>query len=182
MNAAIVERAIPAGRGAGREALSPAGDGRRTLHRTIYRLWRILPAGVQRLAVRLAVPAVTVGACAIIQDARGRVLLARHTYRRQPWDLPGGFVRGDEQPPEALARELGEELGAGVSVGPLIFAHTDEPARHLTLYYRAGLAGPPRPDGVEIDDYRYVAAEELPALLGSSPPAWLGAVAAARAA
>src|ERR1700712_1620554 len=40
------------------------------------------------------------------------VLLVRHTYaRRDQWDIPGGFVRSDEDLEVALRRELGEELG-----------------------------------------------------------------------
>ncbi|WP_445151984.1 NUDIX hydrolase [Baekduia sp. Peel2402] len=40
------------------------------------------------------------------------VLLVKHTYaRRGLWDLPGGFVRPDEDLEVALARELEEELG-----------------------------------------------------------------------
>jgi ADP-ribose pyrophosphatase YjhB (NUDIX family) len=40
------------------------------------------------------------------------VLLVRHTYaRRGQWDLPGGFLRPDEQARVALQRELDEELG-----------------------------------------------------------------------
>lgn len=41
-----------------------------------------------------------------------KVLLIRHTYaRRGQWDIPGGFVRGDEDVEVALRRELDEELG-----------------------------------------------------------------------
>ena len=104
----------------------------------------------------------------------GRVLLASHTYRRQPWDLPGGFVRRGEQPAASLQRELREELGVPAMVGPLLAAATA--GSHLTLYYRATLNGLPRPDGVEIDGYRFVAAADIPALLGTTPR-WLAWVA-----
>jgi ADP-ribose pyrophosphatase YjhB (NUDIX family) len=41
-----------------------------------------------------------------------QVLLIRHTYaRRDQWDLPGGFLRPDEEAEPALRRELVEELG-----------------------------------------------------------------------
>lgn len=124
--------------------------------------------------MRVAVPRVSLGAAAVIHDTAGRVLLAHHTYRRQPWDLPGGFVRRGEQPAASLQRELREELGVPTMVGPLLAATTA--GAHLTLYYRVALNGVPRPDDVEIDGYRYVAVADIPALLGTTPGwlAWVG--------
>jgi 8-oxo-dGTP diphosphatase len=51
---------------------------------------------------------------------RGRVLLGHRSPERHwypdIWDLPGGHVEDHEQPPQALARELQEELG--ILIGP----------------------------------------------------------------
>ncbi|MGB7867956.1 MAG: (deoxy)nucleoside triphosphate pyrophosphohydrolase [Mycobacterium sp.] len=52
--------------------------------------------------------------------AESRVLVAQRL--RPPelagrWELPGGKVAPDETEPEALARELAEELGVDVAVG-----------------------------------------------------------------
>jgi ADP-ribose pyrophosphatase YjhB (NUDIX family) len=53
----------------------------------------------------------TVGMKAVVRCGDD-VLLVRHTYaRRDQWDIPGGFVRLDEDLEVALRRELGEELG-----------------------------------------------------------------------
>jgi len=134
-----------------REGARPAAGAWRLL----YRLWPRVPLRVQRLVRRLVTRPVTLGACAVIQDAGGRVLLAHHTYRRRAWGLPGGLVGPDEQPMDALARELREEAGVPAAIGPLLCAEADTAGRHLTLYYRATLASQPRPDGVEIDAYRY---------------------------
>jgi len=60
----------------------------------------------------------------VIQDARGRILLARRTAGRDLaglWEFPGGKVDAGETPEQALARELHEELGIHVQASvPLI--------------------------------------------------------------
>lgn len=138
----------------------------------LYRLWGLLPALGQDLLVRLAAPKMTLGVSAIIVDARGLVLLVRHTYRRPAWGFPSGLVGRHEQPAHALARELGEELELEARIGPLLHADHYTRRHHLTLYYRVTALGVPR-HGHETDAHRYVALDELPSVLGGAIPAWL---------
>lgn len=151
------------------------------LRRALYRIWRRLPGGCQRFALRIAVPRVSLGALALIQDANGRLLLAHHTYRRHAWGLPGGFTCHGEDPAVGLAREIGEELGVPALIGPLAYAEREACGRHLTLYYRATLLAAPRVDGIELDALRYVAPAQASALLGRPSLPWLAGLAARRA-
>ncbi|MBO0835144.1 MAG: NUDIX domain-containing protein [Actinobacteria bacterium] len=49
---------------------------------------------------------------------RGRVLLLKN--ERDEWELPGGKLELGEEPPACVMRELREETGWEVSVGPIL--------------------------------------------------------------
>lgn len=141
-----------------------------------YRAWRLLPSWVQYRLMRWGAAKVSFGACAVIRDPQGRVLMVHHTYRRVlPWGLPGGLGRGDEQPWQTVAREVREELGVDATIGPLLHAAIYEPSGHLTLYYQARIGAVPRLDGVETDSFRYATPAEVGHLLGTRDLPWLTA-------
>ena len=118
-------------------------------------------------------PPLTVVAAAVIHDHLGRLLMARRPEGKHMsglWEFPGGKVRAHEQPEEALARELMEELAVQAHVGePITFAvHTEPEHRILLLFYAVTLAGgPPRP--LEGQELRWVAPSDLRRL--PTPPA-----------
>ena len=54
------------------------------------------------------------------------------------WEFPGGKIELDEAPEAALVRELKEELGADILVGPAVVTDVhqyDFGNVHLTVYY-----------------------------------------------
>jgi 8-oxo-dGTP diphosphatase len=56
----------------------------------------------------------------------GEILISRRlddAERGGQWEFPGGKVEPGEGEPEALRREIAEELGCGVEVGQLILRH-----------------------------------------------------------
>lgn len=60
-----------------------------------------------------------VSADAIVRDHTGRILLVDPNYKPD-WDIPGGMAEANEPPHQALHRELTEELGLDIPIGPLL--------------------------------------------------------------
>ncbi len=92
----------------------------------------------ERLAHGPGKPVVLVAAVAMI-DADGRVLLARRPDGKTMaglWEFPGGKVRPEETPEQALVRELAEELALDTRescLAPLAFASHAYPDFHLLM-------------------------------------------------
>ncbi|MFN3945414.1 MAG: (deoxy)nucleoside triphosphate pyrophosphohydrolase [Allosphingosinicella sp.] len=94
----------------------------------------------------------TVVAAALI-DGEGRILLQQRPPGRAMaglWEFPGGKVEPGERPEQALARELGEELGIEVAeddLAPACFASAPVGERHMILLLylcRSWRGGDPR--------------------------------------
>ena len=69
-----------------------------------------------------------IAAYGVCRDDGGRLLLVRASPRltvRGQWFLPGGGVQHGEHPEESLRREVHEESGLAVSLGPLLAVLSD---------------------------------------------------------
>ncbi|MFC6155894.1 NUDIX domain-containing protein [Kribbella jiaozuonensis] len=69
------------------------------------------------IAARL--PRKTAAGGALIRDRSGRILFLEPTYK-PTLDIPGGIVEYDESPYEACSREVKEEIGLDLEIGPLL--------------------------------------------------------------
>jgi 8-oxo-dGTP diphosphatase len=57
---------------------------------------------------------------ALVEDGSGRVLITQRrpqAFMPLKWEFPGGKVESGETDPEALSREIREELGVEIEVG-----------------------------------------------------------------
>ncbi|KIR63555.1 NUDIX hydrolase [Micromonospora haikouensis] len=109
----------------------------------------------------VATPRVAAGA--LFFDAKGRVLLVRPSYKDH-WDIPGGYVEPGESPRAACKREIGEELGLTVPLGPMLvvdWAPADNEGDKLLFVFDGGILTPEQERSIrfgdgELTDWRYV--------------------------
>jgi len=120
------------------------------------RVWRALPLWGKRLLLWLCNAHFIVGAAALIHDGRGRVLVAKHTYRvGPPWGLLGGWVQRGEDPAHAVVREVREETALEIESTALLTVRRESPA-HLTVVYRARLTGGTFHPSAEVSEIRFL--------------------------
>ena len=66
-------------------------------------------------AYRFIQPKYSVGVIGVVMNSDGKILLVEHVFHpRLPWGLPGGWINFNEDPAEAVERELSEELALDV--------------------------------------------------------------------
>jgi mutator protein MutT len=103
-------------------------------------------------------------AAGIIWDG-ARVLVARrqdHDHQGGKWEFPGGKRHAGESVEECLRREMLEEIGLDVAVGPLWRALTHVyPDRRVSIYFHLCEArgGSPRP--IECAEIRWIEPRDL---------------------
>lgn len=98
----------------------------------------------------------------------GRMLIAQRQNSGRfanKWEFPGGKVDPDETPPQALRRELEEELGLRAEIGPLysetVYIHEQGQIRQFTFWVDL----PARPEPIQLTEHQaavWITAAELP--------------------
>jgi 8-oxo-dGTP pyrophosphatase MutT (NUDIX family) len=110
------------------------------------------------------------GVCALPD---GRVLLC-HNHRGD-WELPGGRPEPDESTQDCLIREMWEETGLAVRVGPLLgtLEYEVAPARWVDVTgYACSPVPPPSPADLRVsDEHVAVAFVDAPSLEPDALPA-----------
>lgn len=124
---------------------------RRRLLRLVLHGLRLLPPTLAVRLQSLKPPYYQLGAAAVLTDDDGRWLIVRHTYRTG-WGLPGGGVASGEGLSDTVHRELREELGVEVDLGPSFMFHEPH-INHITAVFTGTVvAGVPEARSVEIDE------------------------------
>ncbi len=110
-------------------------------------------------------PSPAIGVGAFVFDPQGRVLLVRRA--RDPnadrWAIPGGRLMAGETLAQGVAREVHEETGLIVEVGPLacVVEVVDDAHHYVVLDYLGRVIGGTLGAADDVTDARYVAVDEL---------------------
>ncbi|SFE48807.1 ADP-ribose pyrophosphatase YjhB, NUDIX family [Paenibacillus catalpae] len=104
------------------------------------------------------------GAAAIITNAEGKILLVKHSYGKNNWDLPGGKSEINESVQQTAAREVLEETGLQVEIGTLTGIYYDPAYDMHHFVFIAACDGDqqPIPNSPEILECRYCTPDDLP--------------------
>ena len=115
-----------------------------------------------------SLPTLYGAAAALITDPSGRVLLVKPNYRER-WSLPGGILEHGEPPHVGCMREVAEEVGLQVTVGPLLvvdWAPPDHERPRPFVYFVFDGGEISADTGIqvqeeELDGYRFTSADEF---------------------
>jgi ADP-ribose pyrophosphatase YjhB (NUDIX family) len=100
----------------------------------VHKLVERLMVAAIRVVIRFLRGSFTAGCVCIVRDPKGRILLVKPRYRLA-WGLPGGFMRRDEQPCQAISRELREEIGVDLTFDHPVGSYVQGHQRHIDYVF-----------------------------------------------
>ncbi len=114
---------------------------------------------------RMYRPVIRVAAAVIERD--GKILIGqrrRNDTHPLKWEFPGGKIESHENPVQALARELREELGVRARIGPEIVRYDHSYPRgaliHLVFFRVTDFDG--EPEGLAFEQIVWAPLRQLP--------------------
>ena len=112
-------------------------------------------------------PQVRLVVVAAVIESHGRILACQRRKNDAfglKWEFPGGKVQPGEQPAQALARELKEELGVEAAIGEEVYRtrhRCAEMARELELIFFTTQANETDMRNLAFEEMRWVRPEDL---------------------
>jgi ADP-ribose pyrophosphatase YjhB (NUDIX family) len=105
----------------------------------------------------------SVGVVGVVLNANREVLLVEHVFHpRTPWGLPGGWLE-NENPSDAVRRELREELELDVEIASVLLVESVHPF-HLDIAFLCHAQNEVGTLSDELLDHRWINGTALPPL------------------
>ena len=130
--------------------------------RALALVFNAFPVRWQRRILTAAHDKFLVGVVGLGIDADGRVLLARHRFGAPQWRFLGGFLAPKERVQDALAREIAEETGLRIEVGPVLEAVTGHNWQRVELVFAYRVVGGDQRLSEEVVELRGFDPADLP--------------------
>ena len=107
-----------------------------------------------------------IGSALLVRDAGNRILLGQRNKdpQRGSWVIPGGKIHAFESIAEAATRQLQEETGLTVEVGPLfkVYEIVNPPNEHrIVIYSWAKVVGGTPNASDDLSEVKFFQADEL---------------------
>jgi ADP-ribose pyrophosphatase YjhB (NUDIX family) len=125
-------------------------------------LFNRFPVRWQRRFMTVAHDQFLVGVVGLGIDDEGRVLVARHRFGAPQWRFLGGFLGKRERVQDALAREIAEETGLVIEVGPVLEVVTGFRWQRVELVFAFRVTGGTLALTDEVAELRWCAIDALP--------------------
>jgi 8-oxo-dGTP pyrophosphatase MutT (NUDIX family) len=132
--------------------------------RLLAKIYNSVPIELQRRILDRAHPRFLVGVNGLGVGPAGTVILARHRFGAPQWRLLGGFIQRDESLQDALRREVAEETGLRIEVGPLFEANTGHRWSRVEAIYAYRVVGGHVALSGELLEVREFPPDALPAM------------------
>lgn len=130
--------------------------------RALALVFNAFPVRWQRRFMTAAHQRFLVGVVGVGVDAEGRVLLARHRFGAPQWRFLGGFLAPKERVEDALRREIREETGLEIEVGPVLEAINGYRWQKVELVFAYRITGGTERLSDEVAELRAFAPTDLP--------------------
>ena len=125
-------------------------------------IFNMFPVRWQRRFMTAANDRFLVGVTGLGVDAAGRVLLARHRFGAPQWRFLGGFLHPKERVEDALAREIKEETGLAIEVGPILEVVTGYRWARVELVFAFRVTGGTPALTAEVAELEWFPPDRLP--------------------
>jgi len=130
--------------------------------RVLALVFNAFPVRWQRRFMTAANERFLVGVTGLGVDPQGRVLLARHRFGAPQWRFLGGFLHRHERVEDALAREIREETGLAIEVGPVLEVVTGYRWARVELVFPFRVTGGAEALTAEVAELGWFAPDGLP--------------------